>query len=210
MSDGEGFPGWTERWLPLLGGAMVLDVAGMMVSASRGHAIGVGVGAAVYAALLTVAAVLLNRPLWGRTPIERVPNSIAALRGNVRLTALGCLWGALAMQGLYTTRVTSLKWQHGWQYALAMLLLALGATIYAARLGSGNPDTRQKLLRLAAPLAIAQGLGGAVGIVALVFSGKLTAGRADWAANLVFFFGAMLMMVLAAISLRTHISTARG
>jgi hypothetical protein len=50
-------------------------------------------------------------------------------------------------------------------------------------------------LRLAAPLAAAQGLVAAGGLAALALSGKLWSTRADWAANRV--FAALAVAVLA-------------
>src|SRR5690606_8593410 len=100
--------------------------------------------------------------------------------------------------------LTGLKWQHGWQYACAFGLLATLAYEFARAVRFGDEARRQRLRRLAMPLAMGQGLFAAAALVVLVASGKLASPRADWAANHVFLFSALMVMVMAAVSLRTH------
>jgi hypothetical protein len=114
------------------------------------------------------------------------------------------------MQALYVTPLTGLRWHHGWQYAIIFALLAFGAFLYARAL---NPETalasRSPLERIAAPLAIVQAVIAAGGLAYLAGSGKLLLHRADWAANIIFVAAALAVMLLSAISLRTHVTLVR-
>ncbi len=131
-------------------------------------------------------------------------NALPFLRHNTRLLAVAYAWGGFAMQVLYTTPLTTLKWQHGWQYAAIMALMAAGALLYARLLEQERPKLRRKLLAAAVPLAIGHALLAAGGLVYLAASGKLLLRGSDWAANQVFLFGALTVMILAAVTLRTH------
>ena len=75
---------------------------------------------------------------------------------------------------------------------------------------SGLGSNLRALLALAAPLAIGQALLAAGGLVFLATSGKLILRRSDWAANQVFLFGSLSVMILAAVTLRTHVRLTRG
>lgn len=145
-------------------------------------------GAAVFAFAVAMTAAIQTR-------------SSRPLRANALLSALAYAWGAVAMQGAYLTPLTGLKWQHGWQYALAMALLAVGSLAFAGPVGRGDRAGAERhfdaRLRLAAPLAGAQALIAAGGLAALAASGKLWSERADWVANRVF---AGLALAILAIS----------
>jgi hypothetical protein len=51
---------------------------------------------------------------------------------------------------------------------------------------------------------MAQGFAAAVGVLILIVSGKLTAGKGDWIANLVFVAGGVAIAALSALSVRTQ------
>lgn len=198
-----------QRWMPALRALLVVDVLVLVAAAALGRPHLIGFGAASFAALLAGVAMATSRRQWtAGSPSEAL--AVAALEGNVRLGALAWLWGALAMQGVYLTPLTGLKWQHAWQYALAMLLVAWITTLYGRRLrpedGASDAE-RARCRRLSAmipALASMQAIGGAVGALYLVASGKVITWRPDWAANQIFLFGALLIMVLGAITLQTH------
>jgi hypothetical protein len=124
------------------------------------------------------------------------------LADGARLFAIAYGWGALAMQGLYVTPLTGLRWQHGWQYALAMVLLLLLSTGFerSVRRKVSGPPSSLDLGALGLPLAVAQGGVAAIGLAALVVSGKLWSVKVDWAANRVF---AGLAIAVLALSLAT-------
>jgi len=195
-----------QRFLPWLIMMLVVSIIGMAVGAFRAHVWLVTASAGAFAAWAIGISIAINRPYW-RNPDRAAagPDDMAAVfRQNVRLMAAVYAWGALAMQTLYTTSLTGLRWQHGWQYALLMLLFALATFHVAQSLGDPDPKFRAPWLAWAAPLTIATALLSAFGLLFLVFSGKLAVRRADWAANIIFLFGALTMMILAAATLRSH------
>lgn len=188
-------------WLIVVLGA---SVAGMAIGGMTRRLWLVLLSAGFFMVMTIAVSIAANAPLWrqGRTVLNGRDEAIIALRKNARLIAMAYGWGALSMQVLYTTPLTGLKWQHGWQYALVMLLLAVGAYHFAS--GLANPKQQQSLVELGTPLAIANSVLGACGLVFLAGSGKLLLWRPDWAANQVFLFGALIVMVLSAIALKTH------
>lgn len=154
-------------------------------------------GAAAFA-LAVVAGVVIAPIVSARSAGDWTAEaSFRRLRQSALLAALAYAWGALAMQGAYLTPLTGLRWQHGWQYALAMLLLAVGAIVLAGPPRTPTPGITDVRVRLAVPLAMAQMLVAAGGLAALAVSGKLWSNRADWAANRVF---AGLAVAILAIS----------
>lgn len=191
-------------WMPAAGATLVADVGALVVAATAGNARLVTLASAVLVTLAAALALFLNRSFLAHTRSGWEAVRSTALVTNARLLGFAYLWGALAMQGLYTTPLTGLKWQHGWQYGAAMLLLALLSLSFAWKLEAGSPVTRRRLAALAVPLALLQGLGAAFGLSVLAMTGKLFSGRADWAANQVFLFGALAVMILTAITLRTE------
>lgn len=196
--------------LPWLLVALVASVAGMAIGGTMSRLGIVVASASFFAACVIALSVSINAPLWreGRVVLNGRDDAIIALRRNANLIAIAYGWGALAMQTLYTTPLTGLRWQHGWQYALAMLLLAMAALRLAR--GLADPHRQESLVTLGAPIAIVNALLGAAGLVFLTASGKLLIWRSDWAANQVFLFGALLIMVLSAIALKTHARLMRG
>ena len=136
--------------------------------------------------------------------------AVPSLRHNTRLLAIAYAWGGFAMQVLYMTPLTGLKWQHGWQYAAIMALMAAGALLVARLLEHDRPRLQRILTAMAVPLAIGHAFLAAGGLVYLAASGKLLLRRSDWAANQVFLFGALSVMILAAVTLRTHARLTRN
>lgn len=169
-----------------------LSALAMVGAARAGQAEIVTLAAGAFAcAALAVALVFswqaLHWPPSTRSPL--MPAFVALLQSS-SLAAICYLWGALAMQGVYLTAITGLKWQHGWQYALAMALLAVASAVFAQSLAdplkSGAPTGSERQFRWATALAAAQACVAGIGLVVLIVSGKLFSTRADWAANRVF------------------------
>lgn len=190
--------------LPWLIAALVASVVGMAIGGMTGRLGIVVASAGFFGACAIALSVSINAPLWreGRLVLDSRDDAIIALRRNSNLVAIAYVWGASAMQTLYTTSLTGLRWQHGWQYALAMLLFAVAAFRFAR--GLSDPKRQDGLVALGAPVAIFNALLGAAGLAFLAMSGKLLLWRSDWAANQVFLFGALVIMVLSAIGLKTH------
>lgn len=200
-----------QQIVPGLLALQLATIAGMMIAA-RGDSIHLVVLlATAFAAGAISASMRANRPYW-RGPDLAPPgrNSLLAAQRNARLAALTYAWAGLAMQALYTPPLTGLRWHHGWQYALIFALLAFGAFLYARMLGpAAAAPSRSAFALMAAPLAVGQGLIAAGGLAYLAGSGKLLLHRADWAANIIFVSAALAIMVLSAISLRTHVMLTR-
>lgn len=198
----------------VLFGIGLASAALMVAAAATGRGEFVTAAAALFAVSACVVAVLCNIDAW-RRPLSIDADAdalvaIGALRRNAMLAATAFGWGALAMQGVYVTALTGLKWQHGWQYAAAMAVLGTGWWAFARTLRPALPGAERKgwaaHFRWACPLALGQGLIAAGGLGALVISGKLWSIRADWAANRVF---AALAVAILAISIATWVSHRR-
>lgn len=199
-----------QRLIPWLVVLLPVSVAGMAYG-GHGHRLWLVImAAALYSMTVIVAAISANAPYWTKTLQAGDPTgnpsseAVAMLCRNIRLMAISYAWGGFAMQALYTTPLTGLKWQHGWQYAAIMALLSVGAFLFARLLEDQRPVMRRWLLAMAVPLAIGHALMAAGGLVFLAASGKLLLRKSDWAANQVFLFGALTIMILAAVTLRTH------
>ncbi len=180
--------GRARRWLGVAG---VLS-AGVIVLAAYATNPGLATASAVGFVLVVVLAVVATArsPLPPAASTTRGHHDLAPACDSAFLAAIAYAWGAVAMQGAYLTALTNLKWQHGWQYALAMALLAAGSLAFARAVAHAwrddNAPAMSGLAKLASLLAVAQALIAGGGIVALSLSGKLSSTRADWAANRVF------------------------
>jgi hypothetical protein len=192
--------GWLRAAAIAAVGAAVLMVA----AAASGRLRLVPIIAGAFAIGMIAATLGLDRKLRALPVAERPGGEQAALAINGRLLAIVYLWGALAMQGLYLTPLTGLRWQHGWQYVAAMALVAASAWTFARLVVVADPAERRKMVSLALPLAVVHAFGGAMGLMFLVVSGKMSTVRPDWAANQVFFWGATAVTVVAAIGLRVQ------
>ena len=200
-----------QRLMPWLIAILFATVIAMMMAARAGLTSAMNAFAAAFALALVAASWRTNAGLWtarseqGTTALEPVH----AARRNARLTGLAYAWSALGMQGLYTTPMTGLKWQHGWQYATAFGLLSVFALAYTHFSGNHNTEMRRRLQKLAGPLDAVQATLAAGGLAFLVMSGTLQSKRADWAANIIFLYAALMIMILSAVALRTHIRLTR-
>jgi hypothetical protein len=185
-----------------------LSVLAMVAGAATKHGVAVSAAAATFAFAISLAAAAINFEAWRRLPSADEDTAariaIGALVANGSLLTIAYGWGALAMQAVYLKPVTGLWWQHCWQYALVMLLLAVASAAFVRRAGHAVADAGGNLaafpLLISRPLAMAQGAVATGGLAFLALSGKLAASRADWAANRVF---AALAVAVLAVSLAT-------
>lgn len=204
-----------QQIVPWLIALQLSTIAGMMLTARAGLTAATGLLAAAFVAGAVAASMRANAPYWrgeerGEECAGLDSHPLLAARRNTRLAAITYAWAGLAMQALYTTPLTGLRWHHGWQYAIAFALLAFGAFLLARALGPQAACASQlHPKRMTAPLAVAQAIVAALGLVYLAGSGKLLLHRADWGANIVFVSAALAIMILSAISLRTHVALMR-
>lgn len=195
---------------PMLFAVAIAVVVLMVLAVMKGLGGLIIVPAGAFSAFLVGVAIILNRE-DGQGSDRRLPgvtddNERVArvLSRNSRIVGVAYVFSAMAMQALYLTPLTGLKWQHGWQYASAFALLAVTAFEYSRIVVAATGEIRSRLMRMAVPLMIAQSVLSASGLAFLALSGKIFSRRPDWAANVVFLFAALMVMVLGAIALRSH------
>lgn len=182
----------------------LLALAAIVVAARLVHpplAIAAG---AMFTGVAIVVGWRLNQPLAG-LPADRVTKEAApiAARRNARLLATCYGWGGATMLAAYY--LSALHWQHAWQYGVGMLLIASAVYAYNAALADPSSPARQPRWLIAVQrLTMAQGFASAVGVMVLIVSGKLTTGKTDWIANVVFVAGGIAIAALSALSVRTQ------
>lgn len=189
---------------------LVVCVVAMAVAAGRGSETATASAAACAASLLIGAGVLTNLATWRASPTAQTPpvNAAIALQRSTVLTALAYAWGSLALFTIYLG--TPLSWQHGWQYASVMAIIAVGHVVFLRHLAAQpTPVAVSRATKRAVMLACLQGTATVVAMVWLVMSGKLGTLRDDWAANTVFLAGGTALAVLSAIIVVTHIIAER-
>jgi len=197
--------------MPWLIALLVVTVLAMMIAARAELTSATSAFAAAFALSVVATSWRTNVGHWAAAPVDVATSlePLHAARRNARLTSLTYAWAALALLGLYTTPLTGLRWQHGWQYATAFGLLSAFALAYTHVSGSRNAATRQRLQRLAGPLSALQATLAAAGLAFLVMSGTLQSRRPDWAANVIFLYATLTIMIITAVALRTHIRLTR-
>jgi hypothetical protein len=182
---------------------LLLSAAGQAIGASQDS-----VGMPVFAAMAFAGAMfrvgwMLNRPWWqceassclGPSLTDAQP--MMATR-NAELLALGYIWAGLSLLAVYM--LTPLRWQHGWQYGSGMILIA--ALIFAASRGFASRWT-PSLARALTVVTLFHGWAATAGLAWLVGSGKIWSIKGDWAANIVFAIGALIIAGISAMALRT-------
>ena len=121
---------------------------------------------------------------------------------------MGIIWGwaALALIATYGTGV--LVWKEWWHFVLGFAVAA-GLSLYfanALKLDAIAGKEDEAMLRIGRYLAIVALFGMVVTMVGLIIDGKmvrfLTLRFTDWAANNVFFFGALGIAVISGYALR--------
>lgn len=194
--------------IPWLVTAMMASIAAMISGAHARLPAMTAAAAALFALALVAVSLQTNLALWESDPVPEDTPADAARR-NARLLALGYIWGAAAMLGVYT--FSGLKWQHGWQYACAMTLVAVGLLNYVHALGRlGSALRTARGLFIALQLTLLQAAAAFVGLGFLVTSGKLAGVKGDWAANHIFLFGGAAIAALSAIAAYTQVRLARS
>lgn len=189
--------------LPWLLTTLVAALVAMYLATSGLQKAEAATSAAAFAILLVTAAMRTNSPVWRRGVTKIATSPRQALWLTTLLIMLAYLWCALAFFVVYLG--TTLRWQHGWQYGSAMLLIALGHAIYLWQLADPNAAvSAPRAVSRAVVLAALQGVAIACGLIWLIQSGKLSSVKGDWAANQVFLAGGFTVMCLSAVIVKTH------
>ena len=159
--------------------------------------------AAVMALFMALAALRANAKATEAGDSEA---SVAAL--NARYMGIVWSWGSLA---LFITYISVLSWKEWWQFLIAFVLAAAISMFFAILLRrEAEQDTEDPaLLNLARILAIVQLAGMLAIMVGLLIDGKMqrfvgAKVHSDWAANNVFFFGAMALALISWMAIKAN------
>lgn len=194
--------------LPWLLMASALSVTMMVLGAGRGDRFLPAIAAGLLVALIVGTGLGINAPLWARNgsfPTRDAGRGAVreAIRCNIWLAALVYAWGASALFAVYS--LSDLTWRHPFQYGTGAAVLAACLGLYGVRLG--------RVRSLAVPplfLTILHGLAVAGGLAYMIGTGKLATLKGDWAANEVFLWGGIAILVLCAISAVTQTRVIRS
>jgi hypothetical protein len=133
---------------------------------------------------------------------------------TARFMGLVWAWGGLALIVTYGTGI--LVWKEWWQFfgaffVAAGLCLLLSATLKKDALQGKEDPT---LMRIGRYLAIFQLVGMVATMLGLLIDGKMTRFQVprytDWAANNIFFFGALAIAAISAYALRSKARALRN
>ena len=183
-----------QTLVPWIVALLVASVAVMVFGAARGDQTVVAAAAAFFATAMIATAVRINAPAWQKSnEAASAADAPGLARRNTRLAALVYAWGGAAMLGVYS--LAGLSWRHGWQYGLAMAIVAALLLLYVRHLGR---QVRPEMPPLA--LTLLHGAAAAVGLGFLVGSGKLATTKGDWAANDVFLGGGVAIVLLCVVA----------
>lgn len=189
--------------LPWLLATLLAALVAMYLATSGLQKAQAATSAAAFAILLVIAGLRSNSPLWRRGTAKSTATPRQALWLTTLLIMLAYFWCALAFYAVYLG--TSLRWQHGWEYGSAMLLVAVGHAIYLWHLDDPNASvSTPKAIARAVALAALQAVAIACGLLWLIQSGKLSSLKGDWAANQLFLAGGFTVMCLSVIIVKTH------
>lgn len=183
-----------RKFIPVLVAALLISVAVMVMGASAVDKALVAAAAAFFTVAMIAVSLVINIAAWRQPEIARDPRQALGLfRRNTRLVALVYAWGAAGLLAIYS--VSGLTWRHGWQYGLAMALIAAMLVAYVQRLGRAP-----ELQPAPAWLTLLHAAAAASGLLFLVTSGKLDTVKRDWAANDIFLAGGAAIVILSLIS----------
>lgn len=157
--------------------------------------------------VIALIAIRENRTLVAQGASK---NEIAS--STARYMGLVWAWGAVA---LFVTYNFILQWKEWWQYFLAFAVLAVLCIFLANSIGrdanSGKED--KTILTIGRYLTVAQLVGMMVTVAGLLIDGKMvryqTPRFTDWAANNIFFFGALALAAISFNALRARDEVAK-
>jgi hypothetical protein len=179
------------------------SVIGQIMGASEGSLATSIFAAAAFTGAILQLAWRINKPWWrasgaGISPAHGEAQPLVASR-NANLLALGYGWGGLSLLGVYL--LSPLRWQHGWQYGSGMVVIA--GLIWLGGRQLSHTTWSTALTRQLVWLSLAHGWAAAAALGWLIVSGKFITFKGDWAANIVFFCGALIIGAVSAMGLRT-------
>jgi hypothetical protein len=191
---------------------IAVSVAGMVLAAASRST---GVQAA-YAHLVIAAGVSILFALKAiqdtRELAARGQSRSAVAASSARYMGLIWAWGALGLFVTYGLGV--LSWREWQSFFMAFVVAAGLCLFFSATLNkdatAGKDDPT--MLKLAYYLAIVQLVGMGATMLGLIIDGKMTRFLnprfTDWAANNIFFFGALALTAVSAYAIKAHRGTA--
>ncbi len=192
--------------LPWLLTTLAAALVAMTVAAGAIRKAESATAAAIFAIVLVATAVRTNSPLWRRSAGTADAGGVTprdALRQTAQLIMLAYLWCALAFYAIYIG--THVRWQHGWEYGSALMLIALAHVFYLWRIADPKDKFATPLaIARAVRLAFLQAVAIACGLIWLIGSGKLSSLKGDWAANQLFLAGGFAIMCLSMIMIKSY------
>lgn len=201
--------------LPWLLIGVLMSIVTMVFGVSRDDIFLAMISSAGFSVFILIIGFVTNRYYWKRATefsksgevtspetLWRANASADIARRNAKLFATCYAWGGIALLAVYS--LTQLNWKHGEQYATILLVLSAISLIFAGLLTGEPSKLRAAYLRIAAMLTTVQAALSAVGLAYLVGVGKLTSTRADWAANYIFLFGGIAILLLSLMALRSN------
>ena len=183
-----------RMWLLL---TTLISIAAMVMGVAGGNQALTIIAGAMFA----IVATSVGWRLAGSGQAGPDRHHVAARFAN--LLAATWAWAGTAMLACYY--LTALSWQHAWQYGAAMLLIAALIGQYARwRTVPGSRFADAAMVRAASWSTRLQGLLALVAVIVLALSGKLDAGKQDWAANVVFVAGGLAIFAISMAALRAE------
>lgn len=198
------------RMLPWILTAIVASIATIVTGVQSGIPILSWMAAGLFGVVLVATALDVNRTWWSDPAAAIAPDApvIAALR-NARVLILGYLWGALALIAIY--RLTGVRWQHGLQYAAAMIVIAAMILGYVHLLSKPGSRLRSpRAIAIVTQLSLLHGAAALAAIFFLIVTGKIFSLKGDWPANQIFLAGGIAIAALSVIGAFTQTRLAQS
>ena len=193
-----------RRLMFVLSVVFLASMAGTYFGASWSNRWLFAASAFVFSATASIAAFVVNRHFWRAEAASSTRSAVIdALIASTQLSALVYAWGATVLLLVYSA--SGLYWQHGWQYGLAMAIIAACMVQYVKLLEHRHPEiVSDSAIERVIMLASAQGIAVSLVLLWLVASGKILTPRTDWAANLVFVAGGLSIVCMCAFVTKTY------
>lgn len=187
--------------LPAILLALVMSIVVGVLATGRGSGGTLAVAVGLFVVQMLFAMLRVNAPFWkpAAEAESAISRNFACVWRNSVLAGLIYAWGAAAMLAIYS--MSSLNWQHWWQYGAGMALVAVAILLYAYFLaGDGSPLRSPTALDHVMTLTAVQGLAMAGALVYILVADKLGTRRDDWVANYIFTGGTFLLALLSLVA----------
>ena len=159
--------------------------------------------AAVVALFVATAAFRANQ-----SALEANENEASVASLNARYMGIVWSWGSLA---LFITYTTVLSWKEWWQFLIAFVLAAAISMFFSFLLArdAAQEKSDPTLLKVARIFGNVQLVGMVITMIGLLIDGKMQRFvgprvHSDWAANNVFFFGALSLALISWMAIKAN------